>query len=85
MPVTAPWYNTTMTTLRAHFDGRVLIPDEPVDLPRDRTLLLEVQEMTSPDNSRLGFDREIGLPVVKVPPHAKTVTSDDVRRADDEY
>ncbi|HWE94530.1 MAG TPA: hypothetical protein VG269_11255 [Tepidisphaeraceae bacterium] len=31
-----------MTTLRAHFDGRVLIPDAPVDLPTDRPLEVHV-------------------------------------------
>ncbi|MDB5302744.1 MAG: hypothetical protein JWM97_293 [Phycisphaerales bacterium] len=31
-----------MTTLRAHFDGKVLIPDDPVDLPKDRPLEIYV-------------------------------------------
>ncbi len=29
---------------RAHYDGRVLIPDEPVDLPTDRPLSVEVTD-----------------------------------------
>ncbi|MEJ0089235.1 MAG: hypothetical protein WDM80_05740 [Limisphaerales bacterium] len=32
-----------MTTLKAHFDGKVLIPDEPVNLPMDCTLELHVE------------------------------------------
>lgn len=32
-----------MTKLKAHFDGKVLIPDEPVDLPVDRDLEIQVQ------------------------------------------
>jgi hypothetical protein len=28
--------------LRAHFDGRVLVPDEPVDLPVNQPLEVEV-------------------------------------------
>jgi len=32
-----------MTTLKAHFDGKVLIPDEPVNLPVDCALKLQVE------------------------------------------
>jgi hypothetical protein len=38
-----------MTKLKAHFDGKVLVPDEPVDLPID--CVLEVQVRTLPDSS----------------------------------
>jgi hypothetical protein len=31
-----------MTVIRAHFDGKVLVPDEPVDLPVDRPLEVHV-------------------------------------------
>lgn len=27
-----------MTAIKAHFDGRVLVPDEPLDLPLNETL-----------------------------------------------
>ena len=30
------------TTLRARFDGKVLVPNEPVDLPTDRELVIHV-------------------------------------------
>lgn len=33
-----------MTTLRAYFDGKVLIPTNPVDLPTDRELEIEVKD-----------------------------------------
>lgn len=33
-----------MTTLLAHFDGQVLVPDEPVDLPQNRTLRIQIEE-----------------------------------------
>lgn len=36
-----------MATLRAHFDGRVLIPDEPVDLPVGCALEIQVRALTS--------------------------------------
>ena len=32
-----------MTTLTAHFDGKVLIPDEPVGLPTDCALKVQVE------------------------------------------
>jgi hypothetical protein len=32
------------TTIRAHFDGRFLVPDEPVNLPPHRPLTLRVEE-----------------------------------------
>lgn len=31
------------TTIRCHFDGKVLIPDEPVDLPVDKPLTIRVE------------------------------------------
>ena len=31
-----------MTVLKAHYDGRVLVPDEPVDLPVDIPLEIQV-------------------------------------------
>jgi hypothetical protein len=31
-----------MIVLKAHFDGKVLVPDEPVDLPRDCALEVHV-------------------------------------------
>lgn len=33
-----------MTTLRAKFDGKVLVPLTPVDLPRDRVLEVHVDD-----------------------------------------
>jgi hypothetical protein len=39
-----------MKTLKAHFDGKVLVPDEPVDLPVNRPLELRVESLgKSPD------------------------------------
>ena len=32
-----------MIELRGHFDGRVIIPDEPVELPRDQALIVRVE------------------------------------------
>lgn len=35
-----------MTTIRAHFDGRVFVPDEPVDLPQGRAVRFQFEEET---------------------------------------
>jgi hypothetical protein len=35
-------------TLKVHFDGRVLVPDEPVDLPLNRPLELSVVSLDKP-------------------------------------
>lgn len=30
-------------TINAHFDGRVIIPDEPLDLPANQALILQIE------------------------------------------
>jgi hypothetical protein len=32
-----------MVAIRGHFDGKVFVPDEPVDLPRNQSVILHVQ------------------------------------------
>jgi hypothetical protein len=32
-----------MVAFRGHFDGKVFVPDEPVDLPRNQQLVLHVE------------------------------------------
>jgi len=32
-----------MIAIHAHFDGKVTIPDEPVDLPQDQTLIVRIE------------------------------------------
>jgi hypothetical protein len=36
-----------MTTLKAHFNGKVLVPDEPVNLPMNCALKVQVEPMPS--------------------------------------
>jgi hypothetical protein len=36
-------YSFDVTTLKAHFDGKVLVPDEPVNLPVNRALKVQVE------------------------------------------
>lgn len=37
------WQDEPMTAIKAHFDGKVLVPDEPVQLPVNQPLTLIVQ------------------------------------------
>jgi hypothetical protein len=30
-------------TVNAHFDGKVIVPDEPLDLPANQALILQIQ------------------------------------------
>lgn len=32
-----------MIAVKAHFDGKVIVPDEPVDLPKGEPLLLRIE------------------------------------------
>ena len=44
-----------MLAIRAHYDGRAMIPDEPVTPPRNRTLIIRVEDEFErlPDDSFL--------------------------------
>jgi hypothetical protein len=45
-------YNAVMTvTIRAHFDGKVIVPDETVSLPRDTPLTVHVETTAGPPES----------------------------------
>ena len=30
--------------IKAHFDGKVLVPDEPLEIPKDTPLIVEIKE-----------------------------------------
>jgi hypothetical protein len=32
-----------MIAFKAHFDGKVIVPDEPVSLPRDQALMIHIE------------------------------------------
>ena len=32
-----------MISIQAHFDGKVIVPHDPVDLPRDKTLIVRIE------------------------------------------
>ena len=47
-----------MTVLKAHFDGKVLVPDEPADLPRNCVLEVHVKALTpEPDDGKTPLQR----------------------------
>lgn len=37
-------------TINAHFDGKVIVPDEPLDLPLNQALQLEIQPVAGEDS-----------------------------------
>lgn len=37
---------------RAHFDGQVLVPDEPLDLPVNQTLTVQIEVPAAPADDR---------------------------------
>ena len=47
-----------MTVVKAHFDGKVLVPDEPVDLPLNCALELRVQPVPSGRHPSLSPDEK---------------------------
>ena len=34
-------------TVSAHFDGKVIVPDEPLDLPPNQALILQIQAVST--------------------------------------
>lgn len=70
-----------MTTIRAHFDGRVFVPEEPVNLPPGQTFEMDLREIGTQLITGIRIDKETGRPVFDVPADAKPITLEDVRRA----
>lgn len=50
-----------MVAIRARFDGQALIPEQRVDLPRDRTLVIHV-ETDTPSVAHGSFLRSVLTP-----------------------
>ncbi|HVS73166.1 MAG TPA: hypothetical protein VHQ47_18065 [Phycisphaerae bacterium] len=45
-----------MTTFKAHFDGKAIIPDEPVDFPLNEPLTIQVVAPVTPERSITGAE-----------------------------
>ncbi|HUO09566.1 MAG TPA: hypothetical protein VM008_14750 [Phycisphaerae bacterium] len=73
-----------MTTLKAHFDGHVIVPDEPVDLPMGRTLEIQVREVGELRPLGIRINKVSGLPEFDLPADAPPINLEDVRRALDD-
>ncbi len=39
-------------TVRAHFDGKAIIPDEPLDLPPNQALIVQIEPVGAPRTTR---------------------------------
>jgi len=50
-----------MKTFKVHFDGSVLVPDEPVDLPLNRPLELNVVSLGHPSDAPAALDKLVAL------------------------
>jgi hypothetical protein len=50
-----------MKTLKVHYDGSVLVPDEPVDLPLNRPLELSVVSLDEPSAAPAALDKLAAL------------------------
>ena len=62
------------TKLRAHFDGRVLVPEEPVDLPIGQSVEIRVGRATHESGGAPGTPPAV-LAAARSEPH---VSSEDV-------
>jgi hypothetical protein len=50
-----------MKTLKVHYDGSVLVPDEPVDLPLNRPLELSMMPLDKPSDAPAALDKLAAL------------------------
>jgi hypothetical protein len=46
-------------TVSAHFDGKVIVPDEPLDLPPNQALILQIQPVGGNVGTRRGVGPEL--------------------------
>jgi len=45
-----------MTTFKAHFDGKAIVPEEPLELPINQSLTFHVDARISPEKSITGTE-----------------------------
>jgi hypothetical protein len=55
-----------MTTVNAHFLGKVLVPDEPLDLPEGTAVELSIRRHDTPRSDGLGLLSR--LPLIRLAP-----------------
>jgi hypothetical protein len=71
-----------MKTIKVHYDGSVLVPDEPVDLPLNRSLELSVVSIDKPSGLPAALDKLAAL-AQKCPARASNQT--DLAAQHDHY
>jgi len=71
--------------VRAHFDGKVIIPDEPVDLPVDQPLSAELEVITESDLQRIREDALKAWEEFKANPLTGLSISDESLRRENLY
>lgn len=49
------WEGGRTVTVSAHFDGKVIVPDEPLDLPPNQALILQIQPVREAEESVLSW------------------------------
>jgi hypothetical protein len=75
------WYNSGVTTtLRAQFDGKVLVPLEPVDLPTDKVLDVHISPSVG---NPIGSAARL-LEAMRQPPHLSKEDVAELERAIEE-
>jgi hypothetical protein len=57
-----------MRTLTAHFDGKALVPDTPLDLAVGETVELSIRRRTETDSATSPANLLTRLPLVHIPP-----------------
>jgi hypothetical protein len=66
-------------TFRAHFDGKVIVPDEPVDLPANSSVEVEIRNSPPRPRKRTRLKFKNGIPLA--PDDGITMTSEEVAAA----
>ncbi|HET6252278.1 MAG TPA: hypothetical protein VFE47_31620 [Tepidisphaeraceae bacterium] len=61
------WYDYTqassyMVAIHAHFDGKVIVPDEPLDLPTNTRLVVHLESEDRADSSEDKFETPKAVP-----------------------
>lgn len=79
-------YALTMRTIKAHFDGKMIVPDEPVELHADQRLVVTIETAATLPNGLTSDPREwIGI-ANKYPddPNYRHRTDDELWKKDHE-
>lgn len=75
-------------TIRAHFDGKTIVPDEPVNLPKNSALVVDIRsgEVTDSADRQAIIDRQIaGLKRLKAMAAKDPVISVEQLRRENMY